>query len=85
MPARWHADAGPHREGAASSARNARRSSRRHARVPAVWRSEEGGGKWKRLTKGLPKKESFFTIQRDAWDIDELKAPAIYFGMTTGS
>ena len=52
--------------------------------APAVWRSEDGGNSWKRLTRGLPKKESFFTVQRDAMDIDELKSPAIYFGTTTG-
>jgi len=52
--------------------------------TPAVWRSEDGGGSWKRLTRGLPKKESFFTVQRDAMDIDELKSPALYFGTTTG-
>ena len=52
--------------------------------APAVWRSENGGGSWKRLAKGLPKKDSFFTVQRDAMDIDELKSPALYFGSTTG-
>jgi len=52
--------------------------------APAVWRSENGGDSWKRLAKGLPKKETFFTIQRDAMDIDELKSPALYFGTTTG-
>ena len=52
--------------------------------VPAVWRSENGGGSWKRLTKGLPKKQSYFTILRDAMDIDELKSPSLYFGTTTG-
>ena len=52
--------------------------------APAVWRSENGGGSWKKLTKGLPKKESFFTVQRDCMDIDELKTPALYFGTTTG-
>jgi photosystem II stability/assembly factor-like uncharacterized protein len=52
--------------------------------APAVWRSENGGGSWKRAAKGLPKKDSFFTVQRDAMDIDELKSPAIYFGSTTG-
>jgi hypothetical protein len=51
---------------------------------PAIWRSENGGGSWKRLARGFPKKESFFTIQRDAMDIDELKSPALYFGTTTG-
>ena len=52
--------------------------------APAVWRSEDGGDSWRRLAKGLPKKQSYFTIQRDAMDIDELKSPALYFGTTTG-
>jgi photosystem II stability/assembly factor-like uncharacterized protein len=52
--------------------------------APAVWRSEDGGGSWNRLACGLPKKESFFTVQRDAMDIDELRSPALYFGTTTG-
>ena len=52
--------------------------------APAVWRSENGGDSWKRLARGFPKKESFFTVQRDAMDIDDLKSPALYFGTTTG-
>ncbi len=52
--------------------------------APAVWRSEDGGESWRRLAKGLPRKQSYFTIQRDAMDIDELKTPALYFGTTTG-
>jgi photosystem II stability/assembly factor-like uncharacterized protein len=52
--------------------------------APAVWRSENGGGSWKRLASGLPKKESYFTVLRDGMDIDELKSPALYFGTTTG-
>lgn len=51
---------------------------------PAVWRSENAGKSWKKLTKGLPKEETFFTVLRDAMDIDELKSPALYFGTTTG-
>jgi len=52
--------------------------------APAVWRSEDGGDSWKRLARGLPKKQSYFTILRDGMDIDELKSPALYFGTTTG-
>jgi len=52
--------------------------------MPAVWRSDDGGDSWKRLSRGMPKRESFFTVQRDALDIDELKSPALYFGTTTG-
>ncbi|HEU4420559.1 MAG TPA: exo-alpha-sialidase, partial [Planctomycetota bacterium] len=52
--------------------------------APAIWRSENGGASWGRLAKGLPKKQSFFTVQRDAMDIDDCKSPALYFGTTTG-
>jgi photosystem II stability/assembly factor-like uncharacterized protein len=52
--------------------------------APAVWRSENGGKSWGKLNNGLPKKESYFTILRDAMDIDELKSPALYFGTTCG-
>jgi len=51
---------------------------------PAVWRSKNGGKSWKKLSKGLPRKDSYFTILRDAMDIDDLKSPALYFGTTTG-
>jgi hypothetical protein len=52
--------------------------------APAVWRSENGGGSWNRLARGMAKKESYFTVLRDAMDIDELGSPALYFGTTTG-
>ncbi len=52
--------------------------------APAVYRSENAGASWKRLGRGLPKKDSFFTVQRDAMDIDSLRSPALYFGSTTG-
>lgn len=51
---------------------------------PSVWRTENGGDSWKRLAKGLPKKDSYFTVLRDAMTIDHLKSPALYFGTTTG-
>jgi hypothetical protein len=52
--------------------------------APAVWRSENGGMSWTRLAQGLPKRESYFTVLRDAMDMDQLKSPALYFGTTTG-
>jgi len=52
--------------------------------VPAVWRSKNGGDSWKRLRRGMPKKDSYFTVLRDAMDIDDLKSPALYLGTTTG-
>ncbi|MCA9139920.1 MAG: hypothetical protein KDB00_24275 [Planctomycetales bacterium] len=51
---------------------------------PAVWRSRNGGKSWQRMSKGLPKKDSYYTVLRDAMDIDSLKSPALYFGTTTG-
>ena len=52
--------------------------------APAVWRSENGGHSWRKLAKGLPRKQSFFTVLRDAMDIDSFRQPALYFGTTTG-
>lgn len=51
---------------------------------PAVWRSEDGGDSWKRLAKGFPKHNGYFTVLRDSMDVDHLKSPALYFGTTTG-
>jgi len=51
---------------------------------PAVWRSENGGASWKKLTKGLPRRDTYFTVLRDGMDVDETKTPALYFGTTTG-
>lgn len=51
---------------------------------PAVWRSENGGASWRRLARGLPQKQSFFTVLRDAMAFDTARTPALYFGTTTG-
>ncbi|MHC2070081.1 hypothetical protein ACYFX5_21610 [Bremerella sp. T1] len=51
---------------------------------PAVWRSTNGGKKWKKLSKGLPKKDGYFTVLRDAMTTDTVTDPAVYFGTTTG-
>lgn len=52
--------------------------------TPAVWRSRNGGKSWRRLSKGLAKRNSYFTVLRDAMSIDSMKSPALYFGTTTG-
>jgi hypothetical protein len=41
--------------------------------APRLWRSESGGESWSRLARGLPKKQSYFTVLRDAMDIDRLR------------
>jgi photosystem II stability/assembly factor-like uncharacterized protein len=50
----------------------------------AVWRSENGGGSWNRLARGMATKESYFTVLPDAMAIDGVRSPALYFGTTTG-
>ena len=52
--------------------------------APAIWRSENGGSTWKKLAQGLPRKNTYYTVLRDGMDIDDSKAPALYFGTTTG-
>ena len=49
--------------------------------APAVWRSENGGSSWKKLARGLPKKDSYFTVLRDAMDIDELSGGRMILGL----
>jgi photosystem II stability/assembly factor-like uncharacterized protein len=51
---------------------------------PAVWRSENGGDSWQQLSRGLPENDAWFTVLRDAMDMDEITPSAIYFGTTTG-
>ncbi|KAA5547345.1 exo-alpha-sialidase [Roseiconus nitratireducens] len=51
---------------------------------PAVWRSQNGGASWNPLRTGLPEKDSYFTVLRDAMCVDDLPSPALYFGTTTG-
>lgn len=52
--------------------------------TPAVWRSENAGDSWQRLTNGLPKGDGYFTVLRDAMTVDTMKSPSLYFGTTTG-
>jgi len=51
---------------------------------PAVWRSENGGDSWSKLSSGFPVRDSYFTVLRDAMDVDDAVSPALYFGTTTG-
>jgi photosystem II stability/assembly factor-like uncharacterized protein len=49
-----------------------------------VYRSKTGGGEWEPLTRGLPQKDFYGNILRDAMAVDRLDACGIYFGTTTG-
>jgi len=49
-----------------------------------VWRSKTGGNTWEALTNGLPQKDCYVNILRDAMCVDQLPACGIYFGTTGG-
>jgi len=49
-----------------------------------VYRSRTGGNEWEALTKGLPQKDCYVNILRDAMAVDTLADCGIYFGTTGG-
>jgi len=49
-----------------------------------VYRSRAGGNEWEALTKGLPQKDCYVDILRDAMAVDSLDKCGIYFGTTGG-
>lgn len=51
----------------------------------AVWRSRDGGKTWHDLRAGLPAKNCFFTVLRQAMATDKAKQAGVYFGTNTGS
>jgi len=49
-----------------------------------VYRSRSGGNEWEALTKGLPQKDCYVNVLRDAMSVDTLQPCGIYFGTTGG-
>jgi photosystem II stability/assembly factor-like uncharacterized protein len=49
-----------------------------------VFRSKTGGNEWEPLTKGLPQKNCYVDVLRDAMAVDTLDTCGIYFGTTGG-
>ncbi len=49
-----------------------------------VWRSRDRGRIWRGLTKGLPQKEHYVGVLRDAMTSDSLTPAGIYLGTTGG-
>jgi photosystem II stability/assembly factor-like uncharacterized protein len=49
-----------------------------------VYRSKTGGESWEPLTKGLPQKDCYVNVLRDAMAVDSLDSCGIYFGTTGG-
>jgi BNR/Asp-box repeat len=49
-----------------------------------VYRSRTGGNEWEPLTKGLPQRDCYVNVLRDAMAVDSLDECGIYFGTTGG-
>ncbi len=49
-----------------------------------VYRSRTGGNEWEELTNGLPQRDCYVNVLRDAMSVDSLDQCGIYFGTTGG-
>jgi photosystem II stability/assembly factor-like uncharacterized protein len=49
-----------------------------------VYRSRTGGNEWEALTDGLPQRDCYVNVLRDALAVDALEPCGVYFGTTGG-
>jgi BNR/Asp-box repeat len=49
-----------------------------------VYRSRSGGNEWEALTNGLPQRDCYVNVLRDAMAVDSLESCGVYFGTTGG-
>jgi BNR/Asp-box repeat protein len=49
-----------------------------------VYRSRTGGKEWEPLTNGLPQRDCYVNVLRDAMAVDSLDSCGVYFGTTGG-
>jgi hypothetical protein len=49
-----------------------------------VYRSRSGGNEWEALTNGLPQRDCYVNVLRDAMSVDSLDSCGVYFGTTGG-
>jgi len=49
-----------------------------------VFRSRSGGNEWEALTKGLPQRDCYVNVLRDAMAVDALDKCGVYFGTSGG-
>ena len=49
-----------------------------------VWRSRSGGYEWEELSAGLPERDCYVNVYRDAMAVDTLDQCGVYFGTTGG-
>lgn len=50
----------------------------------AVWRTQDAGSSWQRLTNGLPQEDAHLGVLREGMAIDAFDEPGLYFGTSTG-
>ncbi|MGI9417434.1 MAG: WD40/YVTN/BNR-like repeat-containing protein [Geminicoccaceae bacterium] len=51
----------------------------------AIWRTRDGGRTWQDLRKGLPQKDAYLGVLRQALATDRLEPAGVYFGTSSGS
>ena len=49
-----------------------------------VWRSRTGGNEWEPLTMGLPQRDCYVNVLRDAMSVDTFDECGVYFGTSGG-
>jgi photosystem II stability/assembly factor-like uncharacterized protein len=52
--------------------------------MPAVYATRDGGKTWRRLDAGLPAKQAWWTVKRQAMTADAADPVGLYFGTTSG-
>lgn len=51
----------------------------------AVWRTRDGGETWQDMREGLPQKNAFFGVLRQAMAADRMEPAGVYFGTSGGA
>jgi photosystem II stability/assembly factor-like uncharacterized protein len=51
---------------------------------PAVYRTRDSGKSWQRLARGLPRRDAWLTVKRQAMCADAGEPAGLYFGTTNG-
>ena len=47
--------------------------------------TRDGGASWQAVRKGLPRKDAYFSVWRQAMAVDRLEPAGVYFGTGTGA
>ena len=50
----------------------------------AVWRTRDAGSSWHSLHTGLPRRDAYVGVLREAMAVDSDDGPGLYFGTSTG-